>query len=77
MATFRLTIVNEHFSDSADLKARDEVVAWQEALKSALRIASDQVSHGSPFFGAEVRLEKGNIVVGRYVVSVGAAPLKD
>ena len=77
MATYHLSIVNEHFSDSADLKAKDVVGAWQEAIRSAIIIAADQVSHGSPFFGAEVRLEKGNTVVGRYVVSVGAAPLKD
>jgi hypothetical protein len=42
-----------------------------------LRIAADQVSHGNPFFGAEVTLHEGNKRVGRYVVSVGATPLKD
>ena len=51
--------------------------AWQEAFKSAIMIASDQVSHGAPFFGAEVRLEKGKTLVGRYIVSVGATALKD
>ena len=77
MATYRLSIVNEHFSDTVDLKATDAVRAWQEAIKSAIIIAADQVSHGSPFFGAEVRLEEGKKLVGRYVVSVGATPLKD
>ena len=76
MATYRLSLVNEHFSDTADLKAEDEVQAWQEAIKSAIVIAADQVSHGNPFFGAEVKLEKGKTVVGRYVVSVGCSPLK-
>lgn len=77
MPNFRLSIVNEHFSDTMDLKARDVVPAWQEAIKTAITIAADQVSHGSPFFGAEVRLEEGKKLVGRYVVSVGATPLKD
>ena len=77
MATYRLSIVNEHFSDTADLKAKDVVRAWQEAIKTAITIAADQVSHGSPFFGAEVRLEEGEDLIGRYVVSVGATPLKD
>jgi hypothetical protein len=35
------------------------------------------VSHGNPFFGAEVTLEEGDQRIGRYVVSVAAAPLKD
>jgi hypothetical protein len=77
MATYRLSIINEHFSDTAELKASDEMRAWQEAIKSAITIAADQVSHGNPFFGAEVRLEEGGTLVGRYVVSVGATPLKD
>jgi transcription elongation GreA/GreB family factor len=77
MATYRLSIINEHFADTADLKATDVVRAWQEAIKTAIIIAADQISHGSPFFGAEVRLEEGKTLVGRYVVSVGATPLKD
>ena len=74
---YRLSIVNGHFADTADLNATDELRAWQEAIKSAITIAADQVSHGNPFFGAEVRLEEGDKLVGRYVVSVGATPLKD
>ena len=77
MANFQMSIVNEHFSDTAALEAKDELHAWQEAIKSTIVIAADQVSHGSPFFGAEVRLKSGNKLMGRYVVSVGAAPLKD
>ena len=77
MADYRLSIVNEHFSDTAELKADDMVRAWQEAIKSAITIAADQVSHGNPFFGSEVKLEEGGKLVGRYVVSVGATPLKD
>lgn len=77
MPTFRVCIVNEHFSESAEQEAADVVQAWQKAIASAIDIAKDQVSHGNPFFGAEVTLEEGKKRVGRYVVSIGATPLKD
>lgn len=77
MRTFRLTITNEHFVQSGDLKAPDMIEAWKKAIASAITIAADQVSHGSPFFGAEVALHDGGERLGRYVVSVGATPLKD
>lgn len=75
MPTYRLSIVNEHFSQSAEQEARDVVEAWQKAIGAAIAIAADQVSHGNPFFGAEVTLEEGNKQIGRYVVAVGATPL--
>jgi hypothetical protein len=77
MPTYRVTIVNEHFSSSEDQEAPEVSKAWQEAIGSAISIAAEQVSHGNPFFGAEVTLEEGNKKIGRYVVSVGATPLKD
>jgi hypothetical protein len=77
MPTFRISIVNEHFSQEAEEEAPDHVQAWQHAIGAAIEIAKDQVSHGNPFFGAEVTLEKGNKQIGRYIVSVGATPLKD
>jgi hypothetical protein len=77
MPTYQIEIINEHFSQSADLEARDVVTAWQKAMSSTITIAADQVSHGNPFFGAEVKLSEGGKQIGRYVVSVGATPLKD
>lgn len=77
MATYQLTIVNEHFAQDGELEAPDAVAAWQKAIVSAITIAADQVSHGNPFFGAEVTVQEGNKQIGRYVVSVGATPLKD
>lgn len=77
MPTYRVTIVNEHFSQAGDQEAADVVGAWKMAIASAISIASDHVSHGAPFFGAEVTIEEGNKKIGRYVVSVGATPLKD
>jgi len=77
MPTYNLSIINEHFSQSAEHEAPDAIQAWQKAIAAAIDIAKDQVSHGNPFCGAEVRLEEGNRLIGRYVVSVGATPLKD
>ena len=77
MPTYRVTIVNEHFSQDAEQEAADVTKAWQKALHSAITIAAEQVSHGNPFFGAVVTLEEGNKQLARYVVSVGASPLKD
>jgi hypothetical protein len=77
MSTYHINIVNEHFAQDGELEAQDAVTAWQKAIRSAIEIAADQVSHGNPFFGAEVTLQEGNKLIGRYVVSVGATPLKD
>jgi hypothetical protein len=77
MPTYRVAIVNEHFSQEGEQEARDKVEVWRKAIASAIAIGGDQVSHGNPFFGAEVTIEEGNRKIGRYVVSVGATPLKD
>ena len=77
MPKYQINIVNEHFVQDGELEARDVVSAWKKAIKSAIEIAADQVSHGSPFFGAEVILQEGNKQIGRYVVSVGSTPLKE
>jgi hypothetical protein len=77
MPTYTITIVNEHFSQTGDQEANDNIEAWKTAISSAIAIASDQVSHGNPFFGAEVTVAQGNEALGRYLVCVGATPLKD
>jgi hypothetical protein len=77
MSTYTVTIVNEHFSQTGEQEAADNIEVWKAAISSAIAIAADQVSHGSPFFGAEVTIAQGNEQIGRYLVSVGAAPLKD
>lgn len=76
MRTYRVTVVNEHFSQDGEQEAADVAKAWQAAIASAIAIGQDQVSHGNPFFGAEVTLEEGNKQIGRYVVSVGATALQ-
>jgi hypothetical protein len=77
MPTYRVSIVNEHFSQSAEQDASDVMAARQKAIASVLAIAADQVSHGDPFFGAVVTLEESDKQIGRYVVGVGVSPLKD
>jgi hypothetical protein len=77
MGNYRVTIVNEHFSQSGEQDAPDMNEVWKRAISSAIEIGGEQVSHGNPFFGAEVLIEEDGKSVGRYLVSVGATPLKD
>lgn len=77
MPAFSITIVNEHFSQSGEQEAADNIDIWKRAIASAIAIAADQVSHGNPYFGAEVIVADGSEQIGRYLVSVGATPLKD
>ena len=77
MGTYHVTIVNEHFSSSNEHRCDNVADAWKHAIKGALDIASEQVSHVDPYFGAEIVLDEGEKRVGRYVISVGVSPLKD
>jgi hypothetical protein len=54
MATYRISVINEHFTSSNEHECGDVVTAWQQAIRGALAIAADQVSHGNPYFGAEI-----------------------
>ena len=77
MPSYTVTIVNEHFTQTGEQEAPDNIGAWKSAISSAIAIAAEQVSHGNPFFGAEVTVMQGKEQIGRYLVSVGATPLKD
>lgn len=77
MPTYTVTIINGHFSQTGEQESRDNIEAWKSAISSAITIAADQVSNGNPFFGAEVTVTLGKEQIGRYLVSVGATPLKD
>ena len=77
MPIYTITIVNEHFSQSGEQEKADDNEAWQATISGTIAIAGEQVSHGNPFFGAEVTVARGDERVGRYVVSVGATPLRD
>ena len=77
MPTYQICVTNEEFISTDDHECADKQAAHRQAIKAALDIAADQVASGKPFFGAEVTLEEGNKMLGRYVVAVGASPLKD
>jgi len=77
MPTYSVTIVNGHFSQTGEQVSRDNIEAWKAAISSATAIDADQVSNGNPFFAAEVTVTQGKEQIGRYLVSVGATPLKD
>lgn len=77
MPIFNITVHNEDFSTSEEFDCPSNEDALKHGLKSAIAIASDQVSAGKPFFGAEVSLEQGNELLLRYVVAIGASRLKN
>lgn len=77
MPKFQITVHNEDFTSSDELDCQSNEDALKEGIKSAISIASDQVSAGKPFFGAVITLEEGKKELLRYVVSVGASRLKD
>lgn len=77
MPSYTVTIVNEHFSQTGEHEATDNIQVWKSAVATAITIAAEQVSHGNPFFGAEVTIAQGDEQIGRYLVAVGATPLKD
>ena len=66
-----------HFTSLEELDCASNVDALKQGIKSAIAIASDEVSSGKPFFGAEVKREQGNKELIRYVVAVGASRIKD
>jgi len=76
MATFSVTIVNQSFraSNNYDLGSLSD--ANREALKGALQIGAEEVINGKPFFGAEVMIEQGDAVLGRFIVWIGASHLQ-
>jgi hypothetical protein len=76
MPTFRVTVLNETFESCNQHEASTVSDAYQRAIKGALEIGIEEISKGKSFFGAEVKVESGDVLVGRYVVSVGASPLQ-
>ena len=77
MPNYRVSVINQTFRacNEHDLQTLDD--AREQGIKSALEIGADEVAKGKPFFGAEVRVENGGELLGRYVVSVGFSPLQE
>ena len=76
MRNYRIIVVNHNFSACNDHEMPTLDAAEKQGLKSALAIGADEVANGTPFFGAEVRIEDDGNLVRRFVVSVGASPLQ-
>lgn len=64
MPNFRVTVLNETFESCDHHEA-----ATASAIRGAPEIGVDD-------FGAEIKVENGDVRIGRYVVSVGASPLQ-
>jgi hypothetical protein len=77
MPLFRISVLNETFSASDAHELATASDAKTEGIKGALAIGSDEVSKGKPFFGAELKIEEGDELVGRFVVSIGASPIEN
>ena len=45
-------------------------------MRGAIAIASEQIERGDHYFAAEVSLSESDQMVARFVLSVGASPLK-
>lgn len=75
MPIFQLHIANREFKCCEEVEAVDFEAARKEGLKAALGIGAEEVTKGSPFFAAEVRLERDGESQ-RFLVSIGQSPLK-
>jgi hypothetical protein len=75
--TFRISVLNETFSACDEHELTTATAARNEAIKGALAIGSEEVAKGKKFFGAEVKIQQGDELIGRFVVSVGASPIEN
>lgn len=76
MPKYQIRLVNDEFQSSDEIECADIVSARKQAIASALAIASEVVSGGKPYFGAEVTLSEDGEERSRFVVSAGASMLK-
>ena len=76
MPTFRISVVNKTFSACEEHELATAGEARTQGIKGALAIGCDEVAKGKEFFGAEVKVEKDEVLLGRFVVSVGASPIE-
>ena len=76
MQRFKISVVNETYATSEDHEAPSLETARSRGLQAALQIGVDEVLRGKNFFAAEVKVEAGDELVTRLVVSVGASPIQ-
>lgn len=75
MPTYQISVVNDEFAVETEEVHADASSAVEQAIKGALAVGAEQVVAGKLFFGAEVVVTDGNSRQ-RFVVAVGASPLK-
>ena len=75
MPKYLIRLVNDEFRAENEEEHPDAALAGKEAVRGALEVGVEQVLAGKRFYGAEVTVADGNILE-RFVVSVGASPLK-
>jgi hypothetical protein len=75
MPTYLISVVNDEFAveNEEDHPTADD--ARSQGIKGALEVGTEQVLAGKSFFAAEVTISDGNSRQ-RFVVAVGASPLK-
>ena len=76
MPTFQIRVINTDYDNSNEIDRPSAQEARAEALKSALQIGVEEVCNGTPFFGAEVRVESEGKVQDRLVVAIGVTRLR-
>ena len=76
MPTFSIHVVNSDFTSSNSIEAASPKAALSEGLKGTLQIGAEEVCRGSPFFGAEIRIQAGDRIVERMMVAIGASTLQ-
>jgi hypothetical protein len=76
MPLFHIRVINSEFHSTNEADASDIEEARRQGLSGALQIAVDEVCGGTPFFGADVRIELNGEVKERMMVAVGASPLR-
>ena len=75
MQTYRISVINQTFRATDDHELPSFEAARIHGFKAALAIGTEEVINGIPFFGAEILVENGTKVLGRFVVSIGASQL--
>lgn len=73
---YQIHVVNSDYEACNDSDALNFDGARKQGLRAALQIGIEEVCNGTPFFGAEVRVELDGELMERFVVSIGQSPLR-
>ena len=76
MPTFHIHVLNREFESRNEVDAAGFEEVRRQALRAALGIGIEEVTKGSSFFGAEVRVELDGELQERFMVGMGQSTLK-